>query len=631
SIIKLLIIRLIRVDNSYFTTRSLMPKSPPQFESSCSSTPFRALLATQFFGAFNDNLFKTIISLQVLGKATTEENSILFLSLTAALFFLPYILFSALAGWISDQFSKSLVIVRTKQCEVVIMALGFLAFHYRSDIGLLLAVFLMGAQSALFSPSKLGIIPEMLSEEEISRANGFLKLVTFAAIICGTALAGVVLSGLIDNPGYICVSIALLGVFTSYKIASVRSVGAAEAFSFNPITPNLTNLKLLYQRKSLWLTVIGSAFFWSLGTLFQLNILLFAKEELQFTETATSILLAILGIGIGVGSVFAGKASEGKVELGLIPIGAFGIVLFSTLLAFSGNIPGLPHLAICLLGVSSGFFIVPQTAYLQEFSPPEKRGRFIAASNFFSNCCMFTSSILFWVYIDYLSFSGRELFLSMSFISLLVTIYLVRLLPETMTRCINWIALHCLYRIQKEGGQHIPKEGGALLVANHVTYVDALLLLAALPRPVRFIMYRPIYNSYPIHPIARLMKAIPISSSDGREQLEVTLRECGDLIERGELVGIFAEGALSRDGEMKTFKTGLETIMAGRTQPIIPIHLGGLWGSIFSHYGGKVFWKRPRKFPYPVTVTFGKPLPSSTGAADVEEAVRALQDEVALK
>jgi len=605
-----------------------MPKPSPEFNLSCNSKSFRALLATQFFGTFNDNLFKTIISLQVLGKATTEEYSILFLSLTAALFFLPYIIFSAVAGWISDQFSKSHVIIRTKQFEVLIMTLGFIAFYVRSDLGLLLAVFLMGAQSALFSPSKFGIIPEIMAVEEISRANGFVKLVTFAAIICGTAMAGVALSGIIENPGYICISIALLGMLTSYQIPFVRSIGEAGAFSFNPITPNLTNLKLLYQRKALWLTVIGSAFFWSLGTLFQLNILLFAKEELQFSETATSVLLAILGIGIGVGSVFAGKASEGKVELGLIPIGAFGIVMCSTLLAFSGNIPGLPHIAICLLGVSSGFFIVPQTAYLQEFSPPEKRGRFIAASNFFSNCCMFISSILFWIYIDYLSFSGRGLFLSMSLISLVVAIYLVRLLPETMMRCVNWIALHCLYRIQKEGTEHIPKQGGALLVANHVTYVDALLLLAALPRPVRFIMYRPIYNSFPIYPIAKLMKAIPISSSDGREQLEATLRECGKLIESGELVGIFAEGGLSRDGDIKTFKTGLETIMVGRSQPIVPIHLGGLWGSIFSHYGEKVFWKWPRKIPYPVTITFGKPLPSSTTAFDVEEAVRALHEKV---
>ncbi|MCB0328229.1 MAG: MFS transporter [Bdellovibrionales bacterium] len=602
-------------------------KAVSQLNLTCSSTSFKALLATQFLGAFNDNLFKTVVSLLVLNQLVGGKGGILYLSLTAALFFLPYIFFSAIAGWLSDKFSKSDMVRWTKELELFVMVLGFLAFIWETPMGLLLCVFLMGMQSALFSPSKLGMLPEMLRIEDLSKANGFLEFTIFTAIIFGTALAGFVTSGSLGNPGLICITVAILGVGASFYVAKLHTTGEAGALPIDPITPNIRNLREIYRDNPLWLCVLGIAFFWSVGALFQINILLFAKSVLVLSDIQTSLLLASLGFGIGLGSIFAGKASEGKVELGLIPIGAAGIVLFTSILGIFGHHALVSYISVFFLGISSGFFIVPLNAYLQEFSPADRRGAYIAASNFFSNCGMLAVSFLFWFLTDVLSLTAQALFLTVGLSAIGVVMYLIHLLPETLTRCINWIALHVIYRIKKVGIENVPREGGALIVCNHVTYVDAMLLLAALPRPVRFIMYRPIYNSFPVVLIAKVMKAIPISSKDGREALQKTLQDCGDLVESGELVGIFAEGGLSRTGEIQEFKTGLETIMKGRSAPIIPTHLGGLWGSIFSHFGGKVFWKLPKFIPYPTTITFGKPLPPDSSAKDVEIAVRELSGE----
>lgn len=598
-----------------------------QYSLTCSSSSFWALLATQFLGAFNDNLFKTVVSLLVLGQFVGKNVGIIYLSLTAALFFLPYILFSAIAGWLSDRFSKSSMVRWTKELEVFVMLIGLFSFLYESPAGLLVCVFFMGAQSALFSPSKLGLLPELLKIEELSRANGYLEFVVFTAIIIGTAAAGFVSSGVIGNPGYVCVGVAIVGVLASFFIVPLKAEPPGTPFPLDPFSPNIRNLREIYKDNPLWLSVLGIAFFWSVGALFQMNILLFAKETLQLTDIQTSLLLASLGLGIGLGSIYAGRTSEGKVELGLIPIGSVGLVLFNVVLGFFGDVIPVAYVSVFALGLSSGFFIVPLNAYLQEFSPSAKRGSYIAASNFFSNCGMLFVSFLFWFVTDFLQLGSMALFLVIGFSTIGVALYLIQLLPETLTRCVNWIAMHFIYRMTKRGLEHIPKEGGALIVCNHLTYVDAMLLLAALPRPVRFIMYRPIYNSFFIYPIARLMKAIPISSKDGKKALTETLEACGNQISDGELVGIFAEGGLSRTGEMQPFKTGLETIMEGRDAPIIPAHLGGLWGSIFSHEGGKVFWKFPRRIPYPVTITFGDPLPSNAKASEVEEAVRALSED----
>ncbi|RME60512.1 MAG: MFS transporter, partial [Candidatus Dadabacteria bacterium] len=577
----------------------------------CSSLSFKALLITQALGALNDNLFKTVVALLFLNEIAKEATKVAYLSASLAFFVLPYVLFSGYAGWLSDRYSKVWVIRGTKLLEVVIMFLGVIGFLLKAPSFLIFVVFLMGFQSALFSPAKYGILPEMLSEEELSKGNGYLELFTFLAIIAGTALAG--FSSSMSNPGVLSLLIAFAGMGTSFLIKDVNASEHYPKFVLNPFKNNITFLKKIREQKGLWLTVLGIAYFWFLGGVFQMNIMIFSKEELALTDSLTGILLAILGIGIGIGSTVAGKVSEGKVELGLVPLGALGLTIFSFLLGVTSSYI-LVALWVFLIGTSSGFFIVPLNAYLQAKSPQKERGRYIASSNFFTFVAVLIASFLFWIAEGVLEVKPSQVFIIISGITVLVSLYLLKLLPEMLARCINWIIIHLFYRIEKINFQNLPKEGGALLVCNHVSYIDAQLLLASIPRPVRFLMYRPIYELALVKPLAKAVGAIPIAAKDGREKISKTLKYCAELIKKGELVGIFAEGGITRDGEVQEFKKGLETIMEGLSEPIVPVALKEVWGSIFSFSEGKVLFKKPKKIPYPVKIIFGKPLPSSAKA-----------------
>jgi len=408
----------------------------------CSSRSFRALLGAQFLGAFNDNLFKTIASILVINEIVGNDSSALYASLAGALFFLPYILFSAFAGWCSDRFSKSDMIRWTKEMELVVMCIGLFAFMVDSTELLLSCVFLMGAQSALFSPSKLGILPEILDLSELSKANGYLEFIVFTAIIIGTASAGFVSDGSFGNPGLFCIGIACIGIILSLFIKRVpaRSVdNKRNPLPIDPILPNIRILRKIAHTNSLWMCTLGIAFFWSVGALFQLNILFFSKEILHFDDRGTALILASIGLGIGIGSILAGTISKGAAELGLLPVGAGGMVLFSALLGLYGQYQTIAFPGIFFLGLSSGFFIIPLTAYLQAFSPIEERGRYMAASNFLSNVGMLSSTFLFLVFRDYFDMSAKDIFSTIGIAALAVTIGLTRILPGTTARAITWI------------------------------------------------------------------------------------------------------------------------------------------------------------------------------------------------
>jgi acyl-[acyl-carrier-protein]-phospholipid O-acyltransferase / long-chain-fatty-acid--[acyl-carrier-protein] ligase len=593
-----------------------------------SSKEFKSLMGTLFLGALNDNLFKTIVSLLVLSRYVNEADGTLFLSLTAGLFALPYILFSGIAGFLSDTFSKTKIIRYLKLFEFLIMILAFFSFINENPFGLLASVFLMGLQSALFSPAKYGILPEMLSKEDLSKGNGYTEFFTFLAIIAGTACAGLVLSIELANPGIVSLGVAILGVLFSLGVGShVPSLVQGNSFSINPFGPNVARLKEISKDRGLYLCVIGSAFFFFVGTLFQLNILVFAKQTLEVSEVLTSVLLASLAIGIGTGSIIAGKTSEGKVEIGLIPLGGLGLCILSLLISLTSFSYSISLFLVFFLGMSGGLFIVPINAYLQANSPRDKLGSYLAASNFLTFVGIVVSSFLYWILADLAHASPSMIFLLMGICSLFVAIYLIKLLPEMMARCLNWILLHIFYRIKKIDTHHIPKTGGALIVSNHVSFIDAQLILAATERPVRFIMFRAIYENPLIKPIAKINKAIPISGSDGKEEIEKTLKFAADLIAQGELVGIFAEGKITRTGELNEFRPGMETIMSHVNAPIIPVCLKGVWGSIFSFERGKVFLKLPKKIPYPLSVRFCAPLPASTNAKMVEEIIAAFYKE----
>ncbi len=596
-------------------------------DATCSSRSFISLMIAQFLGALNDNLFKTLVALLVLEHLVSKDSGAIYLALTGALFVLPYILFSGYAGYLSDRYSKSNIVKGIKLLEVVVMAIAYASFAFESTAGLLLSVFLMGLQSALFSPSKYGILPEMLQLGELSRANGFLEFWTFLGIIFGTGIAGIIRTSGLSNPGVVTLGVAIVGFIASLFVYSVNTRSDHPPFRLDPIGPNVRNILDARKSKGLFLSMVGIAFFWSAGQLFQLNILLYANQSLQIGDTKTSILLAVLGLGIGLGSIFAGKTSEGKVELGLLPLGACGLAITNMLFLLTSDSYNASLALVFVLGLSGGVFIVPVQTYLQEFSPDHKRGAMIAASNFMSFSCMFAASFLFWFLTDYCALSAGIVFAICGLLTVLVSIYLIQLLPEVLTRCINWILLHIIYRIEKVGREHIPAEGGALIVCNHVSYVDAQILLASLSRPVRFLMYRPIYEQAFIKPFVKAVGAIPIASEDGRAGIVTALQEARKAVQNGEIVGIFAEGGITRTGEMTEFKKGFETIMKGLDEPIIPAHLDGLWGSIFSFSEGKLIWKWPRKFPYPVRIRFGAALAAHSTKDEVKEAVQRLAQE----
>lgn len=587
----------------------------------CGSRPFKAHMATSFLGAFNDNLFKTIVSILVLTQFVSQGGGVIYLALTSALFALPYIFFSAAAGFLADRFAKTSVMKALKVVEVFVMLIALLGFALGSVSTVLASVFLMGLHSALYSPAKYGILPEMLADKELAKGNGYIELYTFLAIISGTALAGAVLQIKLSNPALVSFGIACLGVITSLYLGNSKPAAQSRRFSFDPITPNTTRLREIGQRRDLYLCAIGIAYFFFIGTLFQLNILIFAKNVLHVGELATSLLLAALAVGIGTGSVVAGRTAEGRVELGLVPIGGIGLCLFSLALAFVGTNYSLALVFVLLLGLSGGFFIVPVNAYLQANSPSDKLGGYLAASNFLTFCGIVVSALCFWLLLGVLEVTPGHVFALMAMSSFGVAIYLVRLLPEIMVRCLNWLLLHVFYRITKVNQDNVPDNGGALLVSNHLSLIDAQLILASTERPISFLMYRPIFENPFIKPIAKLNGAIPIAGSDGREQIESTLRHAAEIIKNGGLVGIFAEGKISRTGELDQFRNGLETIMKHVDAPIVPVCLKGLWGSIFSHAGGNPIFKIPKRIPYPVTIEFGSPQPRTTSAAELQEII----------
>lgn len=591
----------------------------------CSSRTFKSLMATQFLGAFNDNIYKIAVSL-IVTYSLSESEATTLVSLAAGLFVAPFILFATPAGALADRFSKSRITIWSKMFEVVIMAAALIAFWQNSAIGLLIILFFMGAQSTLFSPAKYGILPEILSEDELSRGNGYLEFWTFLAILLGGAAAGplVRLSTLHPAlPGVVCFTVALIGLVASFSMRGVAAQSPGTKIPINPVKNLLPILRAIRSNRPLYLTLVAISYFWFVGAFVQLNIFLYAKEVLNASELETGGLVTALALGVGLGSIFAGWVSRGKVELGLVPIGAVGMGLFGIMSGVWHTNFSIVCFELFALGFCAGIYNVPLHAFFQNTSPVKARGSYVATCNFVTFSSMFIAALLFFIAKQVVGLSAASLFVLVGCSALVVSLYIVKVLPESLVRCINWLLANSLYRLQVVGQENIPKAGGALIVCNHVSYIDASLLLASIDRPIRFMMYKPIYDSKPINWFAKTMAAIPIAPGK-RTEVNQSIDDARKAIESGELVGIFAEGGISRVAHLLPFKRGVEMIMQGLDSPIIPAHLDQVWGSIFSFRGGKFLWKRPKRIPYPVTVSFGKPLASNSSATEVREAVQTL-------
>ena len=588
------------------------------------SLGFRALLATQFLGAFNDNAFKLLVQLLAI-RTLGEEGATGYVALGAAMLTIPFVVFSASAGFLADRFSKKTIMIWVKKAEILIMVAGGVALGTGHLKAALAVLFFMGAQSTFFSPAKYGVLPEILPEGHLSRGNGVIQMWTVLAIIAGTAVGGQLSDAFeadLHLASAVLVVLAILGTMTSLFITPVPAAGSKKEFRLNFLSEALRSIIEIRRDRPLFLCVLGSAFFWFAGALFQMNVLIYAKAMLHVpSDAAAGYLLAAVGLGIGVGSVLAGRWSGGKVEFGLVPLGAIGMGVFAISLAFSYHSYWLTLVLLALLGISGGLYNIPLQAYIQQKSPKDSRGRVLATSNFISFSGMIFAAAAFWFLLNVLGLNTAHVFATMGVASFLVIWFVIRTLPEFLFRFLVWLFTHALYRIRIVGQENVPREGGVLLVCNHVSYVDWALLQACIQRFIRFVMAKDYYDRRWLNPFCRLMQAIPVSAEDGPKKLLATLREASRRLENGEVVCIFAEGAITRTGNMLPFSRGLEVVMKGADVPIIPVYLDKVWGSIFSFEGGRILNRIPERVPYPVTVAFGEPLPATSTAFDVRSAV----------
>ncbi len=596
-------------------------------KSNTASIGFKALMCTQFMGAFNDNFLKTSVLLLIVKEISDPGQESLYMSVAGAMFVVPFLLFSAYAGPLADRISKHLIIRAVKWIEVLIALVALYLFWLGSIFGLMAVIFALGFHSTFFSPPKYGILPEILETKDLSRGNGFLEFWTFTAILVGTAVSGVVLKSAITLlPGVVALIVAGIGLSSSYSITAVKPAESELRFKLNPYLEIFETIAEICSVRGLFLTLIGTTYFWFVGALVQLNLLVYAESLVKTDELGTAFLITALTFGIGVGSIYTGKVSEGKVELGLVPIGSFGLAIFGALLSISYNSIPFTALTLFLFGLSAGIFSVPLNAYFQKNSPERKRGRYLAANNFIVYLGILGASFAFWLF-GKLALSSAEVFLSIGLLSIFIGVYIITIMPETFVRCINWIITHTVYRLKVVGAENVPEVGGALIVSNHVSYVDASLIQASLGRPVRFIMFGPIYEIPLISWVAKAMRTIPIYPGKGRRGVIETLQLAKSMVAEGEIVCIFAEGSITRTGNLLPFKKGFETIMDGLDAPIIPAYLDQVWGSIFSFEGKRFIWKWPRKIPYQATLLYGKPMPASSKAQTVRQSVQELSAE----
>jgi acyl-[acyl-carrier-protein]-phospholipid O-acyltransferase/long-chain-fatty-acid--[acyl-carrier-protein] ligase len=586
---------------------------------------------TQFLGAFNDNFYKIIVTLVALDIPASAGGGKDFIPLIGGLFILPYLIFSGYSGYLADVYSKRNVLVAVKCFEIAAMSLGFFAFLLNRMELMLAVVFLMGLHSTIFSPAKYGVLPEMLHDHDLSRGNGLLEMSTFMAIILGTSLGGTIYEAWkdrLDWIGIVLIGIAVLGMLTSLGITKVPPSGSAKKFFPNPIAEIWQGTHRLYHDRTLWLTVMGISYFWFLGAFLQMVLPLYGKEILALGETRIGLLWTFAALGIGAGSLMAGRLSGDKIELGLVPVGAIGMGIFSLVLFFVTPSFASAGISLVCMGFFAGFFAVPLNALLQQRAEREAKGRLIATNNVFNTIGALIAAGLLWVFVTPLNLSADFDILVLGLLTFAMTIYVLRLLPDVSVRFMLWLLTHSLYRIRVVGRDNVPSQGPALLVSNHVSFVDAILIGASLPRFIRFMLLREYYDISWLNSFFRLMKAIPVVPTSRRGIVD-SLRRARSELEAGEVVCIFAEGAISRTGHLLAFKRGFEKIVEGSSIPIIPVHLDQLWGSIFSFKQGRFFWKRPRLLPYPVTVSFGAPLPASASVQDVRQAVQELESEAA--
>jgi 1-acyl-sn-glycerol-3-phosphate acyltransferase len=609
---------------------------------------FAPLFGTQFLGAFNDNLYKNalIVLLTFQSAQWTTLAPELLANLAAGVFILPFFLFSATAGQLADKYDKALIARLTKLLEVAIMGVAAAGFWLHSLPVLMTALFLLGLQATLFGPVKYAILPQHLHPDELVGGNALIEAGTFVAILVGT-LAGGLLAGAVAQPMWIAVGgllVAVLGYLTSRDIPPAPAPDPGLKINLNPITETWHNINFARSNRTVFLSILGISWFWLYGALFLAQFPAYTKNVLGGGEATVTMLLAIFTVGIGLGSLLCERMSGKHVEIGLVPFGSIGLTLFGIDLYFAspvglvGNgthellallsIPAIWRVLfdLMMLGVFGGFFIVPLYALVQIRSAPEQRARIIAANNILNALFMVVGALGAAAALG-AGLSIPALFGLAALLNALVAIYIYGLVPEFLLRFMAWMLVKAVYRLRTEGIEHIPTEGPALLAANHVSFADAVVIMGASPRPIRFVMDYRIFQIPVLSFIFRHCGAIPIASAkEDPVMMEKAFAEVSTALQNGELVGIFPEGGITRDGEVQVFRSGISRILAANPVPVVPLALSGLWGSFFSRVDGHAM-KTPfrRGLFSSIVLRAGVPLAADVTPAQLREQVRALR------
>ena len=579
-----------------------MPHDPPNQFALLGQRRFAPFFWTQFLGAANDNLFKFAFTVLVTYRLQLEWLPPALAGLViGALFILPFLLFSATAGQLADKFDKSLVIRWVKTMEIAIMLLAGWGFVDVNVTVLLTCVFLMGLHSTLFGPVKYAYLPQHLDEREITGGNGMVEMGTFVAILLGQLAGGLLIA--LPSGGEVvalaCFGVALLGRAAAQAVPRSPATDLGLAINWNPVSETWRNLKLAHANLVVFRSLLGISWMWFFGAVFLSLFPAFAKEVLHGDEHVASLLLVVFSVGIGVGSLLCESLSRRHVEIGLVPLGAIGMSVFAIDLYFASRaLPVSANLTLAqfvslsahwrlmadlgLLSLFAGLYSVPMYALIQARSQPTHRARIIAANNILNALFMIASSLLAGAMLKS-GFTVPQVFLALGLANALVAGYIFLLVPEYLLRFVAWIVSRIVYRFHVRGDEHIPSQGAAILVANHVSFIDAVLLMAASPRPIRFIMDHEIFKVPVLGWMFKLAKAIPIApQKTDPATYQRAFEQARRVLDEGDLLCIFPEGGITRDGTLQPFKGGIMKILETHSVPVVPLALTNLWGSFFS-------------------------------------------------
>ena len=607
---------------------------------------FQPLFVTQFLGALNDNVLKNamVVLLTFHAASWTALKPEVLANLAAGIFILPFFLFSATAGQLADKLDKARLARLVKVLEIAIVAIAGAGFAVHSFTVLMTALFLLGMHSTLFGPIKYAILPQHLHADELVGGNALIEAGTFVAILVGTLLGGLLAGSGEAGPRWITAAglvIAIAGYGASRAIPAAPAPAPGLRINPNPLTETWRNIAFARADRTVFLSILGISWFWLYGALFLAQFPAYAKNVLGGGETAVTLLLATFTIGIGLGSLACERLSAGRIELGLVPFGSIGLTLFGLDLALASaaaapggaplgalallTVPGTWRILadLVLLGSFGGFFIVPLYALVQQRSPVAQRARIIAANNILNAMFMVGGALAAAGMLD-AGLSIPALFAVAALCNAAVALYIYHLVPEFLLRFVVWMLVHTVYRLDKRGLEHLPAAGPALIVCNHVSFVDALVIMAACPRPIRFVMDHRIFRWPILSFVFRTSRAIPIApAKEDAALMERALDTAAAALRGGDLVGIFPEGALSADGEMAAFRPGYRRILerADAAVPVVPMALRGLWGSFFSRQDGRAMTRPFRRGLYSrIGLVVGAPL---AAAAAVPEHLRA--------